>query len=279
MMLGLAPLRAALREDQPPPYIGTPPRVIERMLTLARVRSSDIVMDLGSGDGRIVLEAARRFGAHAVGIEMNASLVEKCQQAAQREGLAERAACRQEDIFNTDLSPASVLTLYLSPEFNERLSRRILQNMRPGARVVSHDFAIGGWTPDVVEQMQVPEKNFGRGGESTIFLFTVPANAAGRWRAVLGEGASRRQFEFSIAQQFQMIEGALHGAQDYRRFAKASLHGDRIAIEVTDPGLALGGTIAARVDGERMAGTYRPARGGTEIPFSAERVALRPALF
>lgn len=270
---------AALRDDQPPPFIGTPPRVVERMLSLAKVSSADLVMDLGSGDGRIVLEAARRFGARGIGIEMDASLVAKCRDAARSQGLAERATCRQDDIFATDLSPVSVLTLYLSPEFNAQLAPRILQTMRPGTRVVSHDFAVGGWAPDAVEQMEVPEKNFGRGGESTIMLFIVPANAAGRWRATLGADGTRRELEFSISQEYQKIEGAVHQGRDYRRFTRASLSADRITFEwpQTDAGKRLT-SVTARIDGKRMSGTVRLG-DGTEAPFTAERTAERPDIF
>ena len=279
MLAATAWCGAALRDDQPPPYIGTPPRVVERMLSLAKVRSADLVMDLGSGDGRIVLEAARRFGARAIGIEMNASLVAECQEAARKQGLADRAACRQDDIFTADLSPVSVLTLYLSPEFNAQLAPRILQNMRPGTRVVSHDFAVGAWPPDAVEQMHVPEKNFGRGGESTIMLFIVPANAAGRWRGVLGAGSARRELEFSISQEYQMIEGAVHQARGYLHFTRATLSADRIAVEWPDAGAGKRTvSLAARIDGKRMNGTARLG-DGTETPFTAERTAERPDIF
>jgi len=274
------PVLAALQDDQPPPYIGTPPRVIDRMLSLAKVGSADFVMDLGSGDGRIVLEAARRFGARAEGIEMNGALVEKCQQAARREGLAERALCRQHDIFNTDLSAVTVLTLYLSPEFNEKLSSRILRTMRPGTRVVSHDFAVGQWTPDVVEQLYVPEKNFGRGGDSTIMLFTVPAQAAGRWRGAMGESSTRSDIEFSISQQFQMIEGAVHEGRQNRPFAKSMLRADRIELQLPDTAASgRAGVITARIEGDRMNGTFQPADRSATVPFSAQRIDTRPAVF
>ena len=270
----------ALREDQPPPYVGTPARVIERMLSLAKVRSDDYVMDLGSGDGRIVLEAARRYGARALGIEMNGPLVAACREMARKQGLTERANCRQGDIFDTDLSQVSVLTLYLSPEFNDRLTDRILQTMRPGTRVVSHDFAVGAWTPDAVEQMHVPEKNFGRGGDSTLMLFVVPARASGRWRGTLGTGVASRQIEFSISQHFQMLDGAVHVEGGYRRFVKAGLTGDRIAIELNEPASPKAASLlTARIDGERMQGTYQRFGSATAVPFTAERTHDRPDLF
>jgi hypothetical protein len=279
LLIAAGSSQGALQDDKPPPYIGTPPRVVERMLSLAKVRSTDLVMDLGSGDGRIVLEAARRFGARAVGIEMNASLVSACQEAARKQGLAERATCRQDDVFATDLRAVTVLTLYLSPEFNAQLAPRILEQMRPGTRVVSHDFAVGAWPPDAVEQMHVPEKNFGRGGESTVMLFIVPARAAGRWRGSVGEGAARRDIELSIVQQYQRLEGALHRARGYQLFTSATLVADQISVEWPDPASPKQmATITARIEGDRMHGAYRLA-GGAELPFTAQRTSERPDIF
>jgi SAM-dependent methyltransferase len=280
LLLAAPGASAALRDGQPPPYVGTPPRVVERMLTMAKVRSTDTVMDLGSGDGRIVLEAARRFGARAIGVEMNGALVGTCQDSARKLGIAERATCRQGDIFDTDLSEVSVLTLYLSPEFNERLTTRILQTMRPGSRVVSHDFALGAWLPDASVQMEVPEKNFGRGGESTIMLFVVPANAAGRWRASVGEAAERRELDFSLSQQFQMLEGALRHARGHHRFDKASLVAERIVLEWREPDAAKRLVrVSAKIQGDRMTGFYRVGKAAAEMPFTARRVDTRPDIF
>ncbi|MGH8664317.1 MAG: SAM-dependent methyltransferase, partial [Burkholderiales bacterium] len=151
-------------QGEQPPFVVTPTQVVDRMLAMAKLGPDDVLIDLGSGDGRIVIQAAKRFGATALGIEMNASLVETSRATARREGVAERARFERGDALATDLGPASVLTLYLSPELNERLLPRILAAMRPGSRVVSHDFAISNWTPDRIERLNVPEKNNGRGG-------------------------------------------------------------------------------------------------------------------
>lgn len=268
-------------QDQTPPVIGTPAKVIERMFWLARLRSTDTLLDLGSGDGRIVLEAARRYGARAVGIEMRADLVEASRKEAERLGVQSRVEFRAEDIFRTDLSVATVLTLYLSAEFNERLIPRILQTMRPGARVVSHDFALASWRPDASETFDVPEKNHGRGGESVVMLWVVPGNAAGRWRGTLGEGSMQRDFEFSMVQQYQTIEGALRTGQGHRRFPRASLNGDDLTLTLIDaPSPYSKGTIRARIDGDAMTGIFRfDATTAVGTPFRAQRIAARPELF
>ncbi len=268
-------------DDATPPVVGTPARVIERMFRLARLRSTDVLIDLGSGDGRIVLEAAQRFNASALGIEMRADLVASSRSKAEQLGLASRAVFRSEDIFGTDLREATVLTLYLSAEFNEKLIPRILGSMRPGARVVSHDFAMGTWRPDASERFDVPEKNYGRGGESVVMLWIVPANAAGRWRSTLGEGSMQRPFEFSITQQFQFIEGALKTNQGHRRLTRASLHADEITLGITDaPSPYSKGTVSARIEGDAMAGVFRfDGTSAVGAPFRAQRIDMRPDLF
>lgn len=268
-------------DDAVPPVVGTPPRVIDRMLGMARLRSTDMLIDLGSGDGRIVLEAAQRYGARALGVEMRADLVESSRRKAEELGVAARASFRTEDIFATDLTQATVLTLYLSGEFNERLAPRILSTMRPGARVISHDFAIGTWKPDATDRFDVPEKNYGRGGESIVMLWVVPANAAGRWAGTLGEGSMQRPFEFSIAQQFQMIEGALRSGDRLRRFTRAGLRADDITLGIEHaPSPYSKGTVTARIDGDAMTGIFRfDGTSAVGAPFRARRIDARPDLF
>lgn len=277
--------RKALAEERTPPYIETPPRVIERMLTLAKIRADDTLIDLGSGDGRIVIHAAKRYGTHGLGVELVGNLVELSRRNAEREGVQDRARFVQQDALRTDLSGASVLTLYLLPELNERLMPRILQTMRPGSRVVAHDFGIGTWTPDVLERMDVPEKNRGKGGESIVMMWVVPANALGRWRAQLGSGAAARTVELSIGQQFQFIEAAAHTASGPRRLAAAKLSGERIELSVApasgiDAFPREGGTVLARIEADMMHGTlHAGTQGATAIPFSARRVGARPDPF
>jgi SAM-dependent methyltransferase len=281
LVLACANARA---QDPTPPFLETPLRVIERMMVLAKVDSSDFVIDLGSGDGRVVIHAAKRFGARGLGVELHGGLVELSRRNAEREGVQDRARFLQQDAFLTDLSEASVLTLYMLPEFNERLMPRILDTMRPGSRVVAHDFGIGAWPPDVRERMDVPEKNRGRGGESLVMMWIVPAKAHGRWRGRLGADAAARDIDLSIAQQFQSIEAALHLGRTAHKAALATLSADRIEISfVTERGgdksPPLDGVkIVARVRGETMEGTfYRP--GAHALPFKAQRVAVRPAIF
>jgi cyclopropane fatty-acyl-phospholipid synthase-like methyltransferase len=137
------------------PYVQTPERVVHEMLALAGVGPRDVVYDLGSGDGRIVIAAARWRGARGVGVEIDADLVRQARRAAERAGVADRARFEAQDLFVTDLREATVVTLYLSPELNARLMPKLRAELRPGARIVSHQFPIADWAPAETRRMTV----------------------------------------------------------------------------------------------------------------------------
>jgi SAM-dependent methyltransferase len=140
------------------PDVRTPPEVVVEILRLARVGPGDVVYDLGSGDGRIVIAAARDFGARGVGIELDPDLVAESVKNARRAGVADRTRFEVQDIFDADVSPGTVVTLYLSPEVNLRLKPKLLSQLKPGSRVVSHDFPIAGWQPARVVNFKGPER-------------------------------------------------------------------------------------------------------------------------
>lgn len=146
------------------PFVPSPQEVVDKMIELASVKVGEIVYDLGSGDGRIVIAAAKR-GARATGFEIDGDLVRKSEANIRNAGLQDRAAIKQQDILTVDLSPASVVTMYLLPDVNLKLRPNILSQLKPGSRVVSHAFSMGDWEPDKTEIVN------GR----TIYLWTVPA--------------------------------------------------------------------------------------------------------
>jgi len=214
------------------PFITTPGSVVERMLELAGTQRSDVVMDLGSGDGRIVIAAARRFGARGIGIELDRGLVEESRRNAQRAQVADRVSFVQGDVLSADLSPASVVTVYLLPGLIAKLQPRFIYELRPGTRIVAHAFGMAGWSPDHIETLRITEPHPGQGPESKLYLWVVPAEVRGVWR---GGGETLR-----IEQNYQQIE--IEGAK------RASLSGRDIAWE------SAAGKFSGRVDGERMSG-------------------------
>ena len=150
------------------PDVRTPLTVVNEMLRLADVTASDVVYDLGSGDGRILIAAARDRGARGVGLEIDPALVAQSAERARRLGLSDRLSFRQQDLFEADLTPATVVTLYLSPDLNRRLRPKLLSELRPGARIVSHSFDMGDWAPARTLQVSSNE------GSHTLYLWVVP---------------------------------------------------------------------------------------------------------
>jgi cyclopropane fatty-acyl-phospholipid synthase-like methyltransferase len=150
------------------PFIPTPAHVIDRMLELAEIQSTDVIYDIGSGDGRIVIRAAKKYGTRGVGIEIDGELVDRSRTRAGAEGVDHLAKFRQEDALQADISEASVVTLYMFPDFNNKVAPK-LRKLKSGARVVSHDFGIEGWAPTEMEK--VADTRF---HTHTLYLWKIP---------------------------------------------------------------------------------------------------------
>ena len=204
-----APPAPAAIEDVP--FITTPDHVTVAMLELAGVGPRDHVIDLGSGDGRIVITAARRFGATGLGVEIVPDLVAQSRDSARRAGVEGRTRFEVQDLFATDLAPASVITMYLLPEVNLALRPRLLA-LAPGTRIVSHDWDLGDWTPDRTLTLAVPQKTIGREKLSRLHLWTVPARVAGLWCGTRGA-------TLEVAQRFQTVQATLRSVDDLRSYS------------------------------------------------------------
>jgi cyclopropane fatty-acyl-phospholipid synthase-like methyltransferase len=153
LLIGNACSPIAVWTDGEVPFVPTPPEVVDRMLEVAQVKPGDVIYDLGSGDGRIIIRAAKRYGVKGVGIEIDTELVQKARDNAFREKVDHLVEFRLQDALTVDVSPATVVTLYMLPEFNAKLRPMLEKQLKPGSRVVSHDFEIQGWVPDKVEQI------------------------------------------------------------------------------------------------------------------------------
>jgi precorrin-6B methylase 2 len=246
--------------EREPPFITTPPEVVERMLELAGTGSGDLVVDLGSGDGRIAIIAARRFGARGHGIELDAALVEKSRANALRAGVADRVSFEHGDVLRADISRATVVTVYLLPSLIDKLQPRFVYELRPGTRIVSHAFSMAGWRPDASVTVRLSRPHPGQGDESSLYLWVVPAQARGRWEG----GPDGERWRLQIHQNYQEIEleGTVAGKPAGVRGAKLS--GDRISWE------AAGGRFLGRVEGSSIVGQF--ARGGVGTPLVLRRV-------
>ena len=260
-------------DDGTVPFVVTPMEIVERMLRMAEVRAEDYVIDLGSGDGRIIIEAAKR-GARGLGVDLDPNLVKAATENARKAGVADRARFETRDIFDTDLSPASVVTMYLLPDFNAKLLPRLLK-LKPGTRIVSHDGGIGDWPPDEKLEMRAPEKTVGIGGLSKVELWVVPADVAGRWKSELPlHGGSWR---WHIKQRYQLLEvdAAAEGRDLLVRASR--LRGDEIKLAVTGVvgGHAWHHLFVGKVSGERIAGEVTVSDGNQRKAFPWNAIRSR----
>src|SRR3954471_13415763 len=230
-------------------WVPTPDEVVERMLTMAQTGPSDIHFDLGAGDGKIAIMAAKKFGAKATGIEYNPEMVKYANEKAQAAGVAGvgpgKATIRQADIFATDFSSATVITLYLLPSLNMKLRPTIL-SMKPGTRVVSHSFTMEDWEADEISTMD------GR----RAYFWIVPANVMGTWALDAGGQKS----DIALEQTFQKINGtvALGGVQGGLRDAR--MRGPQISFAYVDQA-GVRREFAGTVNGRQMQGNFRDDKG------------------
>jgi hypothetical protein len=262
------------------PYVPTPWPVVAAMLELARVGKTDFVVDLGSGDGRIVIEAARVHGARGFGVDIDPDLVRLSNGEARRLGVHGRVEFFQRDLFETDFSRATVLTMYLLPKVVQALRPRLFSELRPGARIVSHDFGMDDWQPDDVVKIPVADRGFGP-PFSTVYLWIVPAFVHGTWRGVLRDGQRDQPWELELSQHFQRIQGVLRVGGRSVRLDRAELRGDRIAFSAQPEvaGRRVRHDFSGRVGGGEIAGEFVIAGAAGPIAARAQRAAFAaPAL-
>lgn len=258
------------------PYVQTPMNVVERMLQMARVTSRDYVIDLGSGDGRMVITAAKKYGARGFGVDLDRRLVEQANRTAAKAGLADRAAFYERDLYETDFSAASVMTVYLLPEVNLLLRPKLLATLKPGTRIVTHDYDMGEWQPDEQIVMDAPDKPVGRDKKSKVFYWMIPANAAGKWRWESPVAGKPAIFEMTVAQNFQMISGSASVDGRTLTLSKARLSGENVAFALADASDGTRYEFSGRIVGHNISGSV--AVQGTSAQRQLEWDAARTEL-
>jgi SAM-dependent methyltransferase len=232
-------------------WVPTPQALVDKMLDMAKVTPDDYVIDLGSGDGRTVITAAKR-GVRALGIEYNPNMVELSKRNAAKEGVSSKATFMKADLFESDFSQATVITMFLLPDINLKLRPKIL-GLKPGTRIVSNTFTMGEWTSD--EKATVDEKE-GCSYYCTAYLWIVPAKVAGTWRLPQGE--------LALKQNFQMVEGTLKAGTNNTPIKNGRLRGDQLSFTAGNA------EYAGRVNGSTIEGTVK---GGGSGKWTATRAA------
>jgi len=253
------------------PYVPSPSSVVSDMLNLAGVGPKDFVIDLGSGDGRIVLTAAKVFGARGFGVDINEKLVKEANEAARLQGVADRASFTIQDLFKTDISKATVLTMYLLPNTVNMLKDKLLAELRPGTRIISHDYPLTGWVPEDTKQFDLEDKIAITGVTTTIiYLYKVPAKIAGDWTARVPASISRQPMNLRLqTQRVTRVLGTARVAGKDVIIDEGSIRGNQLKLrffvgersyEFT--GEVGNGTIEGTVEGRDLKERWSAARAG-----------------
>lgn len=252
------------------PYVQTPMNVVDAMLNLGGVGPDDYLIDLGSGDGRISIRAATRFGTRGMGVDLDDRLVRMALADARKQGVADKVVFETRNLFGTDISRATVVTTYLLQSINVQLRPLLFEQLKPGTRIVSHDFDFADWAPDQKITIDVPDKPYGP-PRSDIMLWMVPANAAGVWQWSLPGSAG---YEMRLEQKFQVPVGVVMMQGQPLRLTEARVKGDTVTFTLTSAmGEQQGAQrYAGRIDGNSIIGEVVLRSGERAVPWRAERI-------
>ncbi len=254
--------RALAQTNQYVPYVPTGNPVVDAMLKLAEVDRDDLVYDLGSGDGRIVIKAAKDFGARGVGVDIDPELIEKSRKNALEAGVSDRVQFFQQDLFTLDLRPATVVTLYLFPEVNKRLRPLLFQQLKPGTAVVSNEWDMGEWQADKTLRVSAIDRPY------MLYSWMMPAEAAGVWQWKQGQNL----YLLKLDQRFQQVSGVLTIDGNTASLSDLELKGDQLRFTAAR---ATQGRASERFEGRLQGATVRGTltrTGATEV-WQAERTA------
>ncbi|HVQ61841.1 MAG TPA: methyltransferase domain-containing protein [Burkholderiales bacterium] len=250
------------------PYVPTPWVIVDAMLNLADIRADDVVYDLGSGDGRLVITAAKRYKARGVGVELQPELVEMANAGAKKEAVADRVKFIQGDLFETDIRDATVVTLYLLPRFVTRLVPRFMAELRPGTRIVSHDYPLAPWKPDKDVSMDVPEKEFISGTTWTrLYYYVVPARIRGEWELVLPKQLARGPLSLEVNQEPHTVGGLVSDGRSEDYLRDMQVLGEKVSFglvyngrTMAFEGKAAGDTMSGEVSAKGVKGSWTARR-------------------
>ena len=254
------------------PYVPTPQIVVDEMLKMAGVTAKDFVIDLGSGDGRMIITAARTFKASGLGVDIDGKLVDLANKQAKADGVGDRVRFLQQDMFKADIGSATVVTLYVLPDFMEKLRPKLLSELKPGSRIVAHDYYMTGWYPDRQLTLTVPEKVAANGTDKAyLYLWIVPSVVSGDWRLDFAPGSGPLPLIIvSFNQQYQMLGVAATTAVGPLKTENATIKGNDIDFFVT-----VGPNnyrFTGKVQGDKMEGTAVSSLTAKPIPWRATKL-------
>jgi SAM-dependent methyltransferase len=254
------------------PYVPTPPEVVDEMLRLVGVKAGDVLYDLGCGDGRIVIAAAKKYGVKATGIDIDPVRISESNENAAAAGLTGKVRFIQQNLFDADFKDATVITMYLLTSVNLRLRPKLLADLRPGTRLVSHSFEMGEWRPDKTSVVTTTY-----GDDRDVHFWVIPANVTGRWEWDLKSGSAEKHFVLEASQEFQVVTASGREGDWPLSIADVRLVGDTLSFRLDSEA---GGKMASwlydgTVDGDRITGTVTKA-GDPKAVAVAWRAARDP---
>lgn len=252
------------------PYVPTPMNVVDAMLGLGGVGPNDYLIDLGSGDGRISIRAATRFGSRGMGVDLDDRLVRLALADARKQGVADKVVFEARNLFATDISRATVVTTYLLQSINLQLRPLLFEQLKPGTRIVSHDFDFSDWPPDQKITIDVPDKPYGP-PRSDIMLWVVPANVAGVWQWSLPGSAA---YQMRLEQKFQIPVGTAMVQGQPMRLTEARVKGDTVTFTLSSETGEQRSVqrYTGRIDGNSISGEVVLRSGERALPWRAERI-------
>jgi ubiquinone/menaquinone biosynthesis C-methylase UbiE len=241
------------------PYVPTKYAVVDEMLKMADIQKADLVYDLGCGDGRLVIGAAQKFGAHGKGFDIDPERIQESRDNAQKAGVTNLVSFFEQDLFTTDFHEASVMTLYLLTSVNLKLRPKMLRELRPGTRIVSHNFGMGEWKPDQSSTVMVDDISH------EVYLWIIPANLSGTWTWTMGKPEIKG--EMTVQQLFQQVMPAFKIGGKAATARDLSLKGDRLkfVLDLTVGGKTVPATFEAVVGSQTLAGTVKLQDGGKDV--------------
>jgi len=272
-LLGAVALPLPAQDFGDTPYVQTPANVVKAMLETAKVGPKDFVVDLGSGDGRMVIMAAKEYGARGFGVDHDSRLVQLANANAAKEGVADRAVFYARDLYKTDVHRATVLSLYLLPEVNLMVRPKLFRELKPGTRIVSHDYDFGEWRPDAQFTLDAPGKPVGRDQVSKVLYWVVPANVSGDWSASLRFPGKPQELSLKLGQKFQDAEGTLEANGTRVPLEDVKLTGAQLSFKAKLPGAD--GSVyqfSGRVAGDSIEGGVKADPTARAVAWKARRV-------
>ena len=272
-LLFIFPSKGAVQEyNLDVPYVPTPYEVVMEMLRIADIGKNDVLYDLGSGDGRIVITAAKKMGCHAVGVDIDPRRIEESRENAVKEKVTKRVQFIQQDLFKADIHEATVVTLYLLQSVNLKLRPKLLRELKPGTRIVSHDYHMGEWIPDKTSEVSIDYNN------NSIYYWVVPANVTGTWEWSIPTSTGKDHYVLKLIQQFQEFAGTLLVSGSRIPIGRQEIIGDKLqfTIERKLKGRTVTLLFTGRVKGNSIEGSVK-SEAGSEIYTSKWKAQRDPS--